>query len=339
MAVSHSFFFKSIVNFSTTTAATKEAESTQNADTVDYLINSLGFSKDAAIATLNKVPHSRPSPKKADSMVNYLENLGISKTHIRSMVSQTPKLLCCKMDKTLEPKVKFFRELGLSGSALVKAISGCWCRGLDTTIKSGVSYLKKLTGSDDNVVLVLKRWPRVLVFLDVETVDKNLKLLINYGLTHDDIVKWITRHPSNFFTIRPDHMKDTLHRVENVLGIPRNSAMFLYGVEIFSSHDRSRVDEKFGVFRSFGWPESSPDYLASHPVFLTLSFEKRVKPRNEVLKILNEKKLNKNKVGLFTVVILPESKFLKYYILPYKDMLPDLYNTYLSKAKIPEAEQ
>lgn len=72
------------------------------------------------------------------------------------------------------------------------------------------------------------------------------------------------------------------------------------------------------------------DYLATHPVIFGLSFERRLKPRSDVLKILNEKKLNKRKSGLYSVLCLRESEFVNDYILPYKDEIPaDVLDSYL----------
>ncbi|KAG5612530.1 hypothetical protein H5410_023811 [Solanum commersonii] len=44
----------------------------------------------------------------------------------------------------------------------------------------------------------------------------------------------------------------------------------------------------------------------------------------QVLKILDEKKLKKRELMLYTVVRLTESKFMEYFVLPYKDKIPDL---------------
>ncbi|CAI9106529.1 OLC1v1005711C1 [Oldenlandia corymbosa var. corymbosa] len=329
---SRSFFFKSIGSFSTTTTTTSQAaEVIRIADMVDYLMNSLGFSKDAAITISSKVPRYRPSLEKAVSVFNYFDKLGVSKMQIKSMVSKYPGLLCCNVDKTLDPKVKFLRELGLSGLDLCNVIAICWSMALDPSIKLRILNLRELVGTDDYVVRILRRWPFVLRGWDTEMVDSNLELLRDYGITYDNIVKWIARQPRSFFTTKPEVLEDILHRVENVLGIPHGSAMFHHGFDLLCSFDMSKVYEKFGVLRSFGWPESlilkmvrthpltftrsasviqktvdyfmndlgySMDFLASHPSFLSYSLEKRVKPRNEVLKILNENKLNKRKAGL-----------------------------------------
>ncbi|CAI9106517.1 OLC1v1005697C1 [Oldenlandia corymbosa var. corymbosa] len=371
-AIGGSLSLKSLVNLST--ATTLKAPN-QNADVVDYLVNSLGFSKDAAITTISKVPRLRPSPEKANSVVNYLQNLGVNKSHIRNMVSGHPSLLVCRVDKTLEPKFKYLRELGLSGSDLVKVILGykfVWRLALDTEIKSRVLYLRQLVGTDDNVLTVLKRYSRVLGCCDTELVESNLKLLRNYGISEDNIVKLIVRRPRRIFATKPEEMEEILHKVERVLRIPRQSAAtFHYGVEVIFSFNESNIDEKLEVFRSFGWSDaeifkmvkmlppvlrvSSPrirevldyfmnelgyssDYLASRPIFLTYSFDNRVKPRNEVLRILCEKKLNNSKAGLFTVLALPEPRFLKNFILPYKDILPDICEAYLSKTKTPKSK-
>ncbi|CAI9106527.1 OLC1v1005710C1 [Oldenlandia corymbosa var. corymbosa] len=317
-----SLFFKSLLNLSTTT----QKALTQDAHMVDYLIDKLGFSEDAAIAALNKVPSLRPSQEKADSVVNYLKKFGVSKTHIRILVSASPRLLCCKVGKTLEPKFKFFQELGLSGFVLCKVVlcsRRCDGHGLDPLIKPRFFYLRQLMGTESNLLEVLRIFPQVLSCLNTEIVESNVRLLSNYGITHEFTMKLMVKNPIRFFSIKAGEMEEILNRVENVLGIPRESG--------------PRIREVVDYFMNeLGY---TPDYLASRPVFLTLSFEKRVKPRYEVLRILNEKKLNKRKAGLFTVLTLPESKFLKYYILPYKDILPDVYNTYLSKAGIPTAEQ
>ncbi|KAL3371464.1 hypothetical protein AABB24_008151, partial [Solanum stoloniferum] len=68
-----------------------------------------------------------------------------------------------------------------------------------------------------------------------------------------------------------------------------------------------------------------PAYLASHPSILVFSLEKRVVPRVQVLKILDEKKVERRKLGFYYALSITETKFMDYFVLPYKDQIPDLY--------------
>ncbi|XP_060193229.1 uncharacterized protein LOC132622615 [Lycium barbarum] len=134
--------------------------------------------------------------------------------------------------------------------------------------------------------------------------------------------------------------------------------MFSYAFHTLVSQKKSSCEKKIEIFKSFGWSDDDvltmfrklpycialseakiqeilnlymkelglePAYLASHPAILTYSLEKRVVPRMQVLKILDQKKLERRKWSLYSVLMLTESKFVEYFVLPYKDQIPDLY--------------
>ncbi|KAL3504666.1 hypothetical protein ACH5RR_034507 [Cinchona calisaya] len=131
-----------------------------------------------------------------------------------------------------------------------------------------------------------------------------------------------------------------------------------------SSIKQSTVDMKWGILRSFGWSDVdilnrfrnlpytikmseakmrktldffmnelgyNPAYLASHPNLFTVSLEGRLKPRYEVMKILNENNLGKRKLSLYYVFCFPEPKFVKDYLLPYKDEIPYVYESCIKR--------
>ncbi|CAI9106519.1 OLC1v1005699C1 [Oldenlandia corymbosa var. corymbosa] len=190
-------------------------------------------------------------------------------------------------------------------------------------MKSQVLYLRVLVGVDHNVVKVLKGYSGVLGTLNPEMVESNLKLLRNYGIPNEHI----STIDEKLGVFRSFGWSDL-----EIFGIVRKLPMFLT-----QTATRIRIVVDF-FMNELGY---SPHYLASHPVFLTLSFDKRVKPRVEVVRTLTKKNLNRRKAGLFSVLSMSESMFLKNYILPYKDVLPvpDMYNAYLSKAEIPKIKE
>lgn len=72
-------------------------------------------------------------------------------------------------------------------------------------------------------------------------------------------------------------------------------------------------------------------YIASCPSLLAYSLEKRLIPRYEMWKLVDEKNLIKSKHMFYSVVTWPESKFLEKYVLLVKAELPDLYDLYIKR--------
>lgn len=235
-------------------------------------------------------------------------------------------------------------------------------RGLDKHLVPRIEYFRKLLGTDDKVVLALKKFALVPGNSRLERMEENVLLLRKNGFSNDDIAKIVLKNPIKFFLTKSERLQDVLHILEHDWGIPRGATMFSYGVDVLTSNKKSRIDMKFEILRSYGWSDveilrmvrilppilnvsdarmrkvldyfmkevgCSPDFLASRPVLFTLSLEGRVKPRNEVLEILNEKKLNKRETGLYRVLCMRELQFQNNYLLPYKDILPGMYKSYL----------
>ncbi|XP_047266870.1 uncharacterized protein LOC107867599 isoform X2 [Capsicum annuum] len=128
--------------------------------------------------------------------------------------------------------------------------------------------------------------------------------------------------------------------------------------KVLSAQTKYKLDRKIEIFKSFGWSDDDvlemfrklphcigisevriqeklnlfmkelgfvPAFLASHPAILAYSLEKRVIPRMQVLKSLDERKLERRMWSFYTVLVLAETKFMEYFVLPYKDQIPDLY--------------
>ncbi|KAJ8530882.1 hypothetical protein K7X08_023763 [Anisodus acutangulus] len=239
------------------------------------------------------------------------------------MVSKAPKLLFFDVSKTLKPKFQCLMDLGLFGPEMVNLMAKDATiieRGLVTHLRPVIDCLRSILGCDDNVVKALKRAP------------------------------W-------YITQKPEWVKDLVHRVENEFRVPCDSPSFLYGFKVLASQKKSTLDRKFRIFKIFGW--SCDDilqmfqklpfcvalsevriqralnlfmkelgfetaFIVSRPTILSFSLEKRVVPRLNVLKSLDEKKFERKKLALYIVLSLTESKFLEHFVLPYKDQIPDL---------------
>ncbi|XP_059281210.1 uncharacterized protein LOC132034889 [Lycium ferocissimum] len=326
---------------------------------VKYLVDSLGFSKQEAASTASKVTSSKTF-KNPYLVLHFLKQTGLDNTQMKEIVSTVPKLLLSNVSKTLKPKFLCLMNLGLSGSDLVDVIAKdttIFDRGLETHLRPTIDLLRRTLGSDENIVKAIKRAPWLLSFRAHDIMESNVLLLRNSGVPDVRIRKLLLKNP-RYITQKTDWVKDLLHRVENDFRVPRDSPMFPSGFRTLASQKKSTLERKIGIFKSFGWSDNDilemfrklpscvslsevriqkalnlfmkelgfePAYLVSHPAILGYSLEKRVLPRMQVLKILDEKKLQRRKLALYGVVSMAESKFVEYFVLPYKDQIPDLY--------------
>ncbi|CAN4122188.1 unnamed protein product [Withania somnifera] len=305
---------------------------------VSYLVDSLGFSKQEAASTSSKITSSK-TLNNPDLLINYLKQIGLDNTQMKKLVNRVPKLLLSDVSKTLKPKFQCLMDLGLSVLDLVNVISKDTQiveRGLDTHLRPIIDCLRRILGSDEDVVEAIKRAPWLFSFGAHHKMETNLLLVRNFGFTDEKIRKFVLVYPS-CLTLKPEKIDYLLHRMENDFQFSLDSPMFPYGFLRLASQRKSTLDRKIGIFKSFGLSNDDvlmmfrklpaslyyfmkklglgPAYLVSHPAILTYSLDKRVVPQ----------KLERRKLALYSVVMLTEKKFREYFVLPYKDQIPNLY--------------
>ncbi|KAJ8449028.1 hypothetical protein Cgig2_004083 [Carnegiea gigantea] len=334
--------------------------------TIEYLVNSLGFSKEEAIVASSKVSRLKSS-EKPDYVVNLLKTSGFNEAQIKKIVSSVPKILTYDVDKTLKPKLEAFQELGLYGSELADVISvhpGIFVRASERNILRTLAVLKSVFEDKFIMLEALRKPSWMLASAIPKTVPPHVALLKSYGLSMDQI-KLMFLRKSKFFTMEPKWLQAILIRVEEKLGIPRDSPMFLHGICAFGSMSEETLESKLKIFRSFRWSEpdiltlarknpyslsSSESKLRRHLNFLmkdlghqpaeiasfgsvfNLSFERRVIPRTAVLKVLKEKRLVRTNCRVLSSLKLTEQQFINKFVLPFKDEVLDLYTGYTRRA-------
>nr|GMD08816.1 transcription termination factor MTERF5, chloroplastic-like [Ipomoea batatas] len=355
-------------SYSTTAKVAAEMAGDRTADhfLVNYLTDSLNFSRDDAISAAAKVSQFKSQTKPA-IVVKYLQQIGMEPTHIRAAVSRFPKLLFSDPEKTLNPKIQCLQELGMSGPNLVSFITrdaSFLSRGLETHLRPALHFLKEAAGSNHNALKALKRSGWLLSYGSYKTMEENVQVLRNLGFPDEKIQQFVMARPS-YLTNKSGWIVKILNRVEKEFGIPRSAPMFYSGVFVATALSKSTVDRKLEILRSFGWSNSeistmvqkqphsltvsedrlkrvlnflmkelgySSHYLAFRPMFLMSSLEKKTIPRSQVLKILKENQLRA--CSLFTAISLTESKFSNDYLLPHKDKLPEMYQRYITSMEM-----
>ncbi|GAB2289515.1 hypothetical protein Dimus_023825 [Dionaea muscipula] len=305
-----------------------------------------------------------------NSTIDFLKEIGLDDSQVEKMVNSHPSLLQSKVEKTLIPKIRVLQDFGFCGSELISAIASnpiLLTSVSRDSLLGKLDLLKSILGSVENVLTAVKKGKWLLHVSLTTRLQPNLELLKSYGLFDERFQKLLVKNPK-YLTCDPKRLQESLVRVEQVLGIPRESVMFLYGFKVMASLSKRHLELKFELFKRYGWSESDVlamakrmpqclliseaklktrvDFfinklgykianLAARPSLLKYSMEERILPRYAVMQVLQESNLLRRNPSIYTYIKLSESQFLDAYVLPFKDELPELYEAYTGK-KLPE---
>ncbi len=121
----------------------------------------------------------------------------MNKSHIKIVVSSSPRLLFFRVDENLKPKIQILQQLGLSGSQLATflAKSSFLRRGLHSIIESNLGYLRDLFPIHDHLYNSLIKESRLVSCHLRKVIPPNISLLQNFGFSMDNILKAFYRYP------------------------------------------------------------------------------------------------------------------------------------------------
>ncbi|KAG9451170.1 hypothetical protein H6P81_011135 [Aristolochia fimbriata] len=355
--------FRLFLPFSTVAA---EDHPSSNTFVIDYLMKRCGFTTEKAKKASSFFPRI-DSSEKPDSVLEFLKERGFSKTHIRIILSRQPRLLLCKIDKTLKPKFEFFEELGVSRHDIVRLFtkdSVVLARSLDDHLIPCVDFLRTQFGSDLDLPKVLKKSWKLLSFNLRKTILPHIEALRSRGLDDKQIQKLFLSHPS-MFARKVTVLEDVISRIEKINAKFR-PGMLIYAVYVVDKISVAKVEDKWKVFNSLGWSdedivsafEKFPYLLATSEEKIRaliefvnqlgydpkeipatafgMSMEKRIRPRYEILRILQKAGVLKEKISLYAIISMKESAFFERYVAPYVDDIPQLqmYTSQLQSSKM-----
>ncbi|KAL5703825.1 hypothetical protein ACHQM5_022329 [Ranunculus cassubicifolius] len=341
-------FSKLFLSFSYATASSSDTVSQSDPLFTNYLINTFGFSETRALSASNRFSKSWvKNPQRIESTVHLLQKYGFSEAQIRHTIQIQPQILFSDANKTLEPKLRFFESLGITGSELGLYISmstNVLVQSLDRKMIPTIEILKRILSNDQKALIcVLKRCKWILC--KYPRLAANVSLLESYGIVRYQLSTLLKNQPF-LFVMKESKIKDFLHKAE-AMGFSPGSRMFVHGLLTSSSMNSETWEKKIKIFQSFGFsredcavmfrrtpalPRVSEEKLKigieflisnvgiersaimNQPFVLMYSMEKRVIPRYIVLEILKSKKLLDKNPSFINVICLTEEEFLDKYI-------------------------
>nr|CAB3465554.1 unnamed protein product [Digitaria exilis] len=307
----------------------------------DYLVASCHLDRDQALRVSQKLSHLK-SPSNPDAVLAFLSGFGLTPEDIAVAVVRHPKLLCCKVDKTLAPRLAALKAYGLSASQIASFLV-LDPRFLLPSVISKLEYYVPLFGSVDAVRKAFKH-NRNLIGADLERVVKpNVKRLGEYDISR------ICRIAPSLFLIRPEHFKDLVARAED-MGVQRGTPMFIYALRCVSTHKKELIASKMEFLKkTFRDPwvltiseyralrtskfllsviGLDPEYISCTPALLRYALESRQMPRHYVMEFLKANGLLKRGPSYYTAVQVSEKVFMEKFIQPFKEAAPHLAEDY-----------
>ncbi|RRT35257.1 hypothetical protein B296_00039616 [Ensete ventricosum] len=326
----------------------------------EYLVRSCGFDPDEA-AKASKLLGRIESRHQPDSVLGFFKSHGFDDAQMKRVLSVNPQWLLLDVKNTLAPKFRAFQDLGFSCSDITHLVTSNYTviSHKLPNIFAKIQLWQGLLGSNDLLVKLCKRNRRFLGYSIEKRIQPNIEILRDCGIT-DQKRSVIIRHLPLLITQKSETLKALISRVEG-LGVARTSGMFHRTFMVLSCVSEKNFKAHLEFFKGFGWSKDdflaafrkaptlvgyslkslqrkmeflinetrcSPSYLATQPVILLLSLEKRLIPRYRILTGLKSRGLHNGNIQMVSYMMYPEKKFLEKFVIRYKECPEhiDLYN-------------
>ncbi|KAL0010520.1 hypothetical protein SO802_005628 [Lithocarpus litseifolius] len=342
--------------------------SNQHSFTVSYLINSCGFSPEAALSSSKYVNFE--TPHKADLVISFFKHHGFSQTQISNTIREHPRVLVSDPHNILLPKLEFFHSKGFTTSDIATVLSRnsrILKRSLKNQIIPSFVFLKNLLGTDGNTIAAVRRFPGILIVkLDTHVVP-NINLLRENGVPESNICASIKKYP-RFITTGAIRFKGIVEEVKE-MGFNPLGWSFILAIFAMKGMNKSTWERKVNAYKRWGLSEEeilvafgrSPrcmmasedkimrvmeflvnqmgleaSLIVKRPQFVSYSLEKRLIPRASVIQVLQSKGLVKKLFYLPAVFDYVEEYFLQKFVMPYEKEASELLQLYKERLVFPE---
>ncbi|XP_065028440.1 transcription termination factor MTERF5, chloroplastic-like [Musa acuminata AAA Group] len=324
--------------FSFSTAEEHSSNHGSNFTLVDPLESFELSSKEAAKRAKDRICEKELSS--SSPSIEFFKQSGWSDPLVMKLLQREPRLLRANVETILKPRMRSLQDMGFSDTEIVQLVTSCPCLLYLRDIQPRIDFWRSLLGSNERLIKASRRNMFLLTSSVARKVEPNISLLRECGISEQCITQMLVAVPS-FFCRTNKCIDESIKHVEE-LGVSRDCKMFPHALLKVMTLSWSRFHATFAILMSFGW--SQPDslaafrrypviwnyskknlsdkmtflmkeagceltYIIGHPVLLTYSLEKRLRPRYEVMNFLYQNKLLDKGHDLLSVILLSEEKF------------------------------
>lgn len=302
-------------------------------------------------------------------MIALFKSQHFSETQIAKLIERCPRILNARVSTNLEPKLRFLNENGFKGTLLPQLIISnpiILRRSLNAHLIPSLEFLRTQLGKNNEFALhtVIKRASWILTSDLEKYLGPNIMFLEKEGMPIGSILKLFTSQPRSLLCT----MNRMLFGVQTVkkFGIKPYEPMFVHALRVVLSMDELSLKKKMEAFKSLGWSDADfissvvrqplcltcsveklkrnvdflvktmkvePECIIANPKLVMYSLKKRIVPRCNVLKLLQEKKLV-GKRTITSVLNIPERDFVRRFVRRHIDRVPHLLDVYYGDRKL-----
>uniref|UniRef100_A0A0D3GEE9 Uncharacterized protein n=1 Tax=Oryza barthii TaxID=65489 RepID=A0A0D3GEE9_9ORYZ len=266
----------------------------------DYLVESCGLTRARAEKVSGKLSHLR-SPSKPDAVLAFLSGLGLTRPDIAAAVASDPRLLCARVDRTLDARVAELGGIGLSRSQIARLIPLARGGFRIKSLGSKLAFLVTVPGGCQDELWAIKPGTRLFALavvkfaiLSQEKITKKSGLFKKLGWSQEDL------------SLAAKNMPSILAMGEKRL---RQRMKFLtedVGLEI--------------------------PYIAQRPALMFYSIERRLLPRHCLINVLKRNGLLKINYDFYSTALISNEKFLDKFVHPYVESVPGIGASFLASS-------
>jgi mTERF domain-containing protein, mitochondrial len=328
----------------------------------DYLVSRCGLTRAQAVKGSKAISHFS-SPSQPEAVLAFLSDiLGILAADVAALIAKYPSFLSMDLERTVTPRIAELSNLGLSQEEIVRLILLAPNCLHSRFLRRNIEFWLKELGSFDEFLYAIRMNTSLLRSDPDKVILPNVAFLQQYGLNASEMLK-VNIYSARLFTLNSKLLQEAVKRVED-LGIKPAARMFRRALVLISQMSKEAVNRRIRFLQMFGFSQDgireiarkAPvvlgmsdqkiqhnmdfllkdagldlSYIARRPVLLMCSVERRLMPRQWLLKVLQEKALLKGEVDYYSANALSEKIFLQRYVLPYKDVVPGLADGYATK--------
>ncbi|KAG2674486.1 hypothetical protein I3760_13G138500 [Carya illinoinensis] len=327
------------------------------------LFKSLGFCGASLAEMLSKYPAVLESD--AYTAVEFFRAHGFSEKQIKTLMMKRPALYMYNANKNFKPKLEFFKSLGLSDLEIAEILSAApnvLERSLEKQIIPCVQELRRILGTEENVLKIIKAYGPVIRTNVVHTLQPNITTLISHGVPQSLVLKVFFIRPSSLL-ICGNRFREIVSEVMK-LGFDPNDLSFVLAIRSMAQNSKTLWEQKVEAFRSFGLLDDEicaafkrqplcmtvsekkikkmmvffvnklkmkPSIISNSPNLLLHSLEKRIIPRCSVIQVLMLTGLIKEDIGIVYMVTMAEREFMVKFVSKYQNEVPDVVRAHQGK--------
>ncbi|XP_056168112.1 uncharacterized protein LOC130134502 [Syzygium oleosum] len=324
---------------------------------VSYLVNSCGLSPESALFVSERVNFETSA--RPDAIIDVFKNHGFSQFQISGIIRKWPWLILASPERTV----------GFSGSDLAKLITAApyiLTRSLEKHLIPNFGRLRDFLRGDKYAVTAIRRSPRILSQGLEATVDPFVKILRDKGVRQSSIV-WLVKCQSRTMITLCGHLDEIVEKTKGMGFDDPSASKFAVAMLAITGMSESTWERKFDAYSRWGWSRDDTmrafvkcpwcmatseekimamigffvkemgfksSFLLRHPSLMSLSLERRIRPRCLVFKHLSSHGLMKTKIGLTSLLTISEVDFLEKFLTPHIEEAPELLDLYQEKKQM-----